>query len=212
MHKSLIRILLAAGAVAAAAVGGATQATAADTWTVQPGGTFTASLPQGQTATLTDTNTRATLTCSVGTAGGVAKSGSGLSGTAIASVTSGSFGSSADPCDGPLGSRFTVTLTPGTTWLLDAQSFDSGTGVTTGLIRNVDTTLSGSSFLGRCSARATGTVSGTYTNSTAALALNEASLTISNVSGNCANLIRNGDHATLDGTAVVNPRQSITSP
>lgn len=213
MHRNLARLLTAGTIVAGMVGGGLIEAGAETTWTVSPGGAFTASLAPGTTATLTDTTTNNSITCSVGTAGGSLRSGSGLSGTGIGTITSGSFGSSANRCSGPLGSSWTVTLTSGTTWQVNAVSFDAASGVTNGMITGVDTTISGSSFFGSCSARATGTVSGTYTNSTAALALNSASLTISGVSGSgCANRINNGDSATLTATAVVNPAQTITSP
>ncbi len=179
---------------------------AAATWTVKPGGTITAA---AGVTTLKDTNTGSTLTCQTSSGKGTVKSGSGLSGTGIGSITALSFST----CTGPLGLVFTVKTTH-FPWHLNAVSFSSG--VTTGTITGIHATLTGPS----CSATVDGTgatanngkVTAKYTNSTGKLATTGAgNLHIYNVSG-CAGLIHSGDGSSFKGSYTITPKQTITSP
>ena len=97
MSAALAGVLaLSAGSALAATNTGITA-----TWTVKPGGAITAKA--GKT-TLTDKNTGSQLSCTSSSGKGTVKSGSGLSGTGIGSITALSF----NTCTGPLGLTFTV--------------------------------------------------------------------------------------------------------
>ena len=201
--------VLFVGAAIAGVIGLSAAPAVAATWTVKPGGSVAATA--GKT-TLTDTRSGVALSCTSSKGAATLKSGSGLSGTGIGSITSLTFNS----CTGPLGLMFTVT-TSHFPWSLNAVSFNSTSGVTTGTITGIHATLTGPS----CSAVVDGTgatadngmVSGTYTNSTGALKplTTGGNLHIYNVSG-CAGLIRTGDSTTFSATYAVSPKQTITSP
>ena len=75
-------------ALSVSSAGAATNAGVAATWTVKPGGAITA---KAGTTTLKDTNTGSVLTCTSSSGKGTAKTGSGLSGTGIASIISGTW-------------------------------------------------------------------------------------------------------------------------
>src|SRR5262249_17307854 len=131
------------------------------------GGTsFTSAASAGTTFTLTDVTHSASFTCSVGTSSGTVTDESMGTNTAIGSVTASAFGSAAHKCSGPLGSNGTSTQKAGTTATINVASYNSGTGVTTGTITNIDHTLTINSFLGTCTAEVKGTAGVTYKNST----------------------------------------------
>jgi hypothetical protein len=195
-------------ALSASSAGAATNAGVAATWTVKPGGAITA---KAGTTTLKDSNTGSVLSCTSSSGKGTVKTGSGLSGTAIGSITALSFSN----CTGPLGLTFTVK-TAHFPWHLNAVSYNSATGTTTGTVTGIHASLSGPS----CSAVVDGTsatanngqVTATYTNSTGKLATTGAgNLHIYSVSG-CAGLIANGDGSSFKGSYAVSPKQTITSP
>jgi hypothetical protein len=205
-------VLITSAALAGVLGLGASSALAASntgvaaTWTVKPGGAITA---KAGTTTLKDSKTGSVLTCTSSAGKGTVKSGKGLSGTGIGSITALTFSN----CTGPLGLTFTVKTTH-FPWHLNAVSFK--TGVTTGTITGIHATLSGTS----CSAVVDGTgatanngqVTATYTNSTGKLATTGAgNLHIYNVSG-CAGLINTGDATQFTGVYTVTPKQTITSP
>jgi hypothetical protein len=205
-------VLITSAALAGVLGFGASSALAASntgvaaTWTVKPGGAITA---KAGTTTLKDTNTGSVLTCASSSGKGTVKSGSGLSGTGIGSITALSFST----CKGPLGLTFTVKTTH-FPWHLNAVSFSGG--VTTGTITGIHATLTGPS----CSAVVDGTgatanngkVTAKYSNSTGKLATTGAgNLHIYNVSG-CAGLINSGDGSSFMGSYTISPKQTITSP
>jgi hypothetical protein len=197
------------GAATAGVIGLSAAPAVAATWTVKPGGSVAATSGK---ATLTDTHSGVSLSCASSKGAGTVKSGSGLSGTGIGSITSLAFTS----CTGPAGLTFTVTNSH-FPWSLNAVSFNSTSGVTTGTLTGIHATLTGPS----CSAVVDGTgatadngmVSVTYTNSTGALKVltTGGNLHIYSVSG-CFGLIHSGDPATFSGTYAVSPKQTITSP
>ncbi len=210
IRKRLAGSILLTGAATALVIGvSAGPALAGATFTVTPGGSITAT---AGTTTLSDTKTGAVLTCASSSAAGSVKSGSGLSGSRIGSVASISFNS----CTGPLGLTFTVTSSH-LPWHLNAVSFNSSTGVTSGNISGIHAVLSGPS----CSATVDGTsptknngkVAVTYTNSTGVLKVlpTGGNLHVFRVSG-CAGLIASGDPASFSGSYTVSPKQTITSP
>lgn len=208
--RRLASSLLLTGAAAALLVGvSAGPALAAATWTVRPGGSFTATA--GST-TLADTRTGVALTCASSTAAGSLKSGTGLSGSRLGSVASITFTS----CTGPAGITFTVTSSH-LPWHLNAVSFNSSTGVTTGTISGIHAMLSGSTCTatvdGTSPTKNNGKVAVTYTNSTGVLKVltTGGNLHIYRVSG-CFGLIASGDPAAFSGSYTVSPTQTITSP
>jgi hypothetical protein len=200
--------ILFAGAATAAVIGlSAAPAFAATTWTVSPGGAITAK--SGKT-TLKDTTTGNSLTCKSSSTSATLKSGSGLAGAGLGSITAASF----KTCTGPLMITFTVT-TNGLPWKLNATSYNASKGVTTGTITGIDATLSGPS----CSATVDGTAAGadngevkaTYTNSTGKLKVlaTGGNLHVYDVSG-CSGLINDNDATEFTATYTVSPKQTIT--
>lgn len=177
-------------------------------WGVGPGGEVTAT---GRQIQLTDTNTGSSVSCT-STANADFKAGTGLPGAGIASVKALHF----TKCTGPLGLTMTLTGT-GLPYALNAVSYNSDVGVTSGTITGVHLALSGPA----CTAVADGT-SGTaddgqiaisYSNSLDALTAVAAGSTLHfwDVKG-CAGLVTSGDTATLTGTYTLAPPQTLTSP
>src|SRR5215472_2504969 len=107
------------GAAIAGVIGLSAAPAVAATWTVKPGGPTTATSGK---ATLTDTRSGVSLSCASSKGAATLKSGSGLSGTGIGSITSLAFTS----CTGPGGLMFTVTNSH-FPWSLNAVSFNSTT-------------------------------------------------------------------------------------
>ena len=135
---------------------------------------------------------------------GSLKPGSGLSGAGIGSFTSQTF-ATCRAIDGAF------TLTAGhLPWHLNAVSFKSATGVTTGTITGVHVLLSNSTI--PCSAIIDGTsatadngkVKVTYRNSTGKLTMLTAGGNLVFYDSTCAG-IHNGDHATLSASYLVAP-------
>ena len=173
---------------------------ATTTWTVSPGGTDNSS---AGTVTLRDNVTGNTLRCTSSHSTNSVKSGHGLPGADIASVTAISFSGCTITATGQ-----SITVTPSGSWSLNAESFNSSTGVTTGTITNVRAAISGSG----CGATVSGTADGTYSDSTGVVQVSSGgSLAFSSVSG-CSGLIRNGDSATFTGSYTASPKQTVTSP
>jgi hypothetical protein len=199
MRTRLTTVLLAGAAAAAALTLSVTPALAATTYSVSPGGSYSG---KAGTTTFTDTPTGSVLTCTSGTAKGTLKSGSGLSGTDIGTITSTSFSS----CTGPLGLTFTVKQSG--TWDLNITSSSGGTSA--GYISGIDASLSGP----LCSATVTGSADAKYVNSTGVLTLKPVSgsghtLKVSDVSG-CLGLINSGDTSTFNGAYTISPKQTIS--
>jgi hypothetical protein len=206
---------IGSGLIAGAAVAlliGASAAPAlakAPTWTIKPGGTVTAKA--GKTV-LKDTKTGTVLTCTSSSAKIKLKKGSHLSGAGIGSITSIGFSN----CTGPLGIKFTVASSH-LPWALNAVSYAKKTGITTGTITGVHSTLSGPG----CSAAVDGTgaskdngmVRVTYANKTHTLTVLAVggNLHIYDVSG-CFGLINSGDPSSFTALDAVAPKQTITSP
>jgi hypothetical protein len=178
------------------------------TWSVHPGGAITAT---AGTTTLKDTNTGTVLSCTSSSGAGTLKSGTGLAGTGIGSITSLGFSG----CTGPLGLTFTVT-TSHFPYKLNATSYKATTGTTTGKIVGIEATLTGpgcSASVAGSTATTPGTVKVTYTNSTGILKIlpTGGTLHVYNVSG-CAGLINSGDASQFSGSYKVSGGQVITSP
>lgn len=212
MRKRTPSLIFTAGAITLTVGLGTAPSVAATatTWTVKPGGSVTAK--STASTTLTDTSTGTVLTCKSSSGTATLKSGSGLAGAKLAKITSITFST----CTGPLGITFTVK-TSAFPWYLNAKSYKSSTGVTTGTITGIHATLSGPS----CSATVDGTtaganngmVTGTYTNKSHQLGAipTGGNLHLYNVSG-CFNLIHSGDTTTYSGKYAVSPAQTVSSP
>ena len=207
--KRLSRRMLFTGGATALAVG-ATAGVAlavAITFSITPGGKITA---KAGTTTLKDVNTGAVLSCTSSSSTATLKSGHGISGTNLGSITALSFSN----CTG-VGLTFTVANS-GFPWTLQGTAFNATSGVTTGNITGIKSHLSGpgcSADVRGATATSTGKVKVTYTNSTHKLKVlpSGGTLHVFNVSG-CAGLINNGDATQFTGTYVVSPAQKITSP
>jgi len=201
---------LAAAAVAATVSLGAGPAAAAMTWSVHPGGPF--SMAFGKTG-LTDLTTSTVIfTCSSSEAGGTLRSGSGLSGTDLGSISGWSF----KACAGPLGLTFSVKP-GGLPWKLSFLSYNSTSHTATGQITGIHLALAASG----CSAVVDGTGpnalngsekfqfhSGTHPGK---FLPSSSTMHFYNVSG-CSGLIHSGDRAALTGSFTISPAQTITSP
>jgi hypothetical protein len=194
-------------AVLAAATGlSAGPALAASTWTVSPGGHFTA---VSGTAVLTDTSTGASIRCAASSLGGTLRSGTGLSGTDIGDVTA--FGLSS--CTG-LGQTFSTTATD-FPWQLNATSYSSVTrGPRSGGIAILNL-LGVSEMLNAISCHLWwwGTppdLTLQYNNSSAALtSLTSPAMRLYDVSG-CSGAFNDGDTMSLSVTYTVSPVQFIS--
>jgi len=208
-------ILTTSGLAAVMAIGlGATSAlaTSTTTWTVKPGGSYTA---KSGTTTLKDLVTTTLLTCTSSAAAGTLKSGSGLT-NPLGTVTSSTF----TGCTGPLGTTFSVTTSASTTkpWHVNATSFSSG--VTHGNISGIHALLKGTN--NACTATVDGTGATSF-NGKVAITHSNASPTklkvtkginlhVYNVSSGCMGLIVSGDAVTFTATYTLNAAQTITSP
>jgi hypothetical protein len=200
------RLAFAAAATAAvlAATLGAGSAAAAVTWTVTPGGRVTG---KAGTTTLKDTTDGNSLTCTSSELSGRFKTGSGLPGAGLGSITSGTF----TGC-GPL--PVTVTLR-GLPWRINAASYHDG--VARGAIGHIDITVSlaGCSFVidGTAAGASDGVAPLIYTDASHTLTLvpTGTNLHLYHVDG-CAGLVHDGDRAAYLASYTVSPAQTITSP
>lgn len=178
------------------------------TWTVRPGGAVTGS---AGTTTLKDTTAGITVTCTSASATGKLKSGTGLSGAGIGTITSMTFNNCT--AEGQ-----TLTISTGTVaYKLNALTYTATSGVTHGSISKIHFSVSSSlcSFTvdGTGATLNNGKIKTTYTNSTHKLKVlpTGGNLHVYNVSG-CFSLINSGDAATISTTYTVSPAQTISSP
>lgn len=210
IRKRLSRRMLITGGASAVMVGltAGVALAVAITFTIKPGGAITA---KAGTTTLKDTNTGSVLTCTSSSSSGTLKSGSGISGTNLGSISKLSFSN----CTGPLGLTFTVT-NKHFPWKLSGTSYNATSGVTTGFISGIESQLTGpscSAFVAGPTATTPGKVKVTYTNGTGKLKVlpTGGTLHVWNVSG-CAGLINSGNASQFSGTYTVTPKQTIKSP
>jgi len=195
---------MAAGA-AALTVGATNPSSAAAGWTVSPGGSFTGN---AGTTELADTTTgHAAIICASSSSQGTVKSGSGLPGTGIGSIVKASF----------RGGCFTLTAGR-LPWKVSVKSYQAATGTTVGTITGVHLRFTDPTFCnltadGTSAIAGDGTVRFRYTNATGRLQVLRAggNLHIYQVQG-CGGVFHNGDTATLSGTYMITPVQTITRP
>jgi hypothetical protein len=206
---------LAAAVLAIALAAAPSLATTAKTWTVKPGGKFSGR--SSSRFTFTDANNRVAFVCSPSSISGKFRSGSGLPGTHIASITAFSFGPSFSCTNGILNFTWAFGDFP---YYLNANSYDAASGETTAHITGIAGALSGSG----CTLTLSGTkdttpgeIESEYINSTHKLKIitSGSTLHVHNVSSGCAAagvVWNNGDPMTISGTYTVAPKQAITSP
>jgi hypothetical protein len=208
MRKPISGALLTLSA-AALAIGLSTTtslAATAATWTVSPGGSITGA---AKTTTVTDKTSGLTVTCSSSSLTGSLKSGSGLSGTGIGTVTALDFTNCT--VDG-----ITLSLASGpVTYAVNFTKYASKTGVSTGTISKIHFTVSSS----ECDATIDGTsgtahngkVAVTYTNKTATLKIltTGSTLHVWDVKG-CLGAISDGDSGYISASYTISPAQTIT--
>jgi hypothetical protein len=204
MRKSLSAAVFAlASAGLAVGLSATTAMAATTTWSVSPGGSLTGS---AGTTTVKDTTSGTTVSCTSSTLAGSLKSGTGLAGAGIGTVTSLDFSNCT--VDG-----FTLSLSSGTVaWKLNAASYSSG--VTHGTISGIHFAISSSACSavidGTGASKHNGKVKVTYTNKTGKLKVLAAgdNLHVYNVSG-CLGAISDGDSGTISSTYTISPKQTI---
>ena len=136
---SIVRIaaVAAAAALPATAAVATSAAAATATWTVTPGGSWTAPLSSGATFVIQDGVTGTTVTCVSSAIAGAFTAGSGQSGN-LGTVTSVSPGT----CTGPGGSTYTVATNASSAgpWGVGAVGYNASTGVTNGDLGSANAT------------------------------------------------------------------------
>jgi hypothetical protein len=207
MGKRIAAALLPAGAAALTIGLFATSSfAAATTWTVSPGGSITG---QAGTTTLTDTTSGRSVSCVSSKLSGSLRSGKGLPGGGLGTFTSVLFSNCTM-------ASLTIGMSTAGGWKLNASSYNSATGVTSGTITGINLFVQNSA----CQAVVDGTraiandgkVGITYSNATHVLKiLRKGNLHVFNVHG-CGGALSNGDAATITGSYKVSPLQKITSP
>jgi len=211
MRKGIFAVILAASAAAltigltATSSFASTVKSTVKTWSVSPGGSITLSSSRVR---LKDTSTAKAVTCTSSSAKGTLKSGTGLSGTGIGSLTSTSYST----CTGP--KKLAITLTAASLpWTLNAAFYNKTKGVADGTITGITITVSGTG----CTATVAGTSATTggdehftYGNSTADLkfAPADGTLHVYAVTG-CTGLFKTGDAVTLAAIYAVSPKQKL---
>ncbi|WP_420033452.1 hypothetical protein ACN2WE_13125 [Streptomyces sp. cg28] len=168
------------------------------TYTVTPGGAFTANA-----TTPTMKVGSATLSCASSKATGTLKSGSGLAGAKLGSITGLSF----TTCT-VAGIPFTVT----TTATVANPFYVNATGTTAnhidGNISNISATITGTG----CNATFAGTTTGWYENTTKTLHVTGGGTLAAQAGASCLGLFTAGSHADFVGNYVMTAQQTITSP
>lgn len=203
MRGRLISVLATGAALVTTMVATGQASALPDTWTVTPGGAVHG--VAGETL-LEVQESGIQLSCTSSTVDATAQSGSGLSNPLVTIPES--PGIVFNDCSGPFGLTFTVTQVGD--WSLNAASYD-GSDVTTGTIDGITAGIVGPG----CEATVTGSVNVTYTNSSAALAVQPdftLEVTFVDPSNNCLGLINEGEHANFAGTYTIAPGLTVTSP
>jgi len=180
-------------------------ATAA-TWTVKPGGATTA---KAGTTTVTDVTAGQSVTCTSSTAKGSFKTGSGLSGAGIGTITSLTLSG----CS-VLGMSISVTITG--KMPINAVFFNSTKRIVTMFLTKIHGSLSANG----CSATIDGTgaaahngkVKATYADGTGKLHVLTTGGNLHLYNVNCFGVINNGDSVNFTTTYTLTPKQVITSP
>jgi hypothetical protein len=198
MHR-ITRTVITAAALGGAALGltvAPSSAAAQATWTVTPGGSFTAHADNP--AVVTDSGTHY---CTSADGTGSVKSGSGLSGTGIGQINSLSF---AD-CRAS-GMSITIT-TSGLPYAINVTGVNAtNPNRVNGEVVGVRAHVSGFG----CRADFTGTVRGYFDNTDGTLVADGTSRDLVASNASCLGLINNGDTAAIKAVIKLNPAQKIT--
>jgi hypothetical protein len=206
LGKALVMSAAAASVIGLAAA----PALAATTWTVKPGGSFTGAATK---AVVTDSTKGLSVTCTGSTVKGSLKSGSGLTGAGIGTVTSFAF-------SGCTVSSITVSVTLSGKMPLNATSYDATTKVAHLTVTKIHGTISVSAI--NCSATIDGTgptahngmVKAKFRNGTDTLKVlaTGGNLHIYNPSSGCNGAVSNKDAVNFTAGYKLTPKQTITSP
>lgn len=199
MRKLARHTLMTAAAFTAALGLSVTAASATQaTYTVTPGGDFSAAAAN---PTLTVPN--ATLNCDTSDATGTAKSGSGLDGAGIADINDVAFTNCSVG-----GIQFEVTVDPASVpWKLNVTGM-SGTDRADGTLTGIRASISGFG----CNATFSGGVTGWYENSTNTLHITGGGDLAAEPGADCLGLISDGDHAEFVGDYLLSDPLTISSP
>jgi hypothetical protein len=198
-------LTLSAAALALGVSAASASAATAVTWSVSPGGSISGA---AGTTKVTDKTSGLTVTCTSSAVTGSLKSGTGLKGTGLGTVTALNFSNCS--VDG-----ITLSLSSGPVkYSVNFTSYKAATGVSSGTISKIHFTISSS----ECSAVIDGTsgtanngkVKITYTNKTATLKIltTGSTLHVYDVSG-CLGAISNGDSGNISGSYKISPAQTI---
>jgi hypothetical protein len=214
-----VPVIAAAGSAAAAPRSAAGHLTAGHfitgLWQSTPGGSFSGATGKKETVTITDAATGAVIACTSSAISGTVKFGQQLPLPGIGSFSSVTLVT----CSAPGGKTFTVatSASAGHPWLLNAQSWDPTTTVTTFTISGIMASISGpgcSATMAGPSATAPGTVGASnaidqFTNAdTLSVSPTGGNLHVWNVSG-CSGLFNSGDALTFKAAYTVNPSQFV---
>ena len=197
---------MSAGAAAIIGMAAAPAFATAATWTVKPGGTTAG---KAGTTTVADVTAGQSVSCTSSATKGTFKTGSGLSGTGIGTVTS----LTVSGCS-VLGMNISVTITG--KMPVNAVSFNSAKKTVSMTLTKIHGSLSASG----CSATIDGTgaaahngkVKATYTDGTGKLKVLAAGGNLHLYNVNCFGAINNGDSVNFTTTYTLTPKQTITSP
>ncbi|WBB58761.1 hypothetical protein O7599_24495 [Streptomyces sp. WMMC500] len=180
-------------------------ATAQATWTVSPGGPFTAHSGNTQLEV-----PNALLLCTDSDAVGTLKSGSGLDGAGIGSITNLTFTN----CS-VAGVVFDVDTSVALPWELNVTGVDPANpdrvlGSISGIIAKISDPdgICTATFAGPAGPTDEGEVTGYFDNATSQLVVQDGDLTAHEA--DCLGIINDGDHAAFTGTYDVSPDQTIT--
>ncbi|MFF0476345.1 hypothetical protein [Streptomyces sp. NPDC004284] len=192
MKKSLRNLAVVAGGASAAFALAVSPASAVPStvWTVSPSPASITAVNSGNVVLSVN---GIAMTCTKSNGAGVGQSATGNPAT-IGNINSMAFGATGAPCTSVLGNVNATAVTP---WTIVAQDYTAATGVTKGYVGNVKANVS----VGGCNFTVTGQASGTYTNSTGALAVNSVAgeLTVVSSSG-CGSAVPVGAKPTFKGT------------
>lgn len=232
MKSLLVRSLVAGTGIAAAGVLVATSALAhAAPFTVKAGtaaaGTTVAVTGTSGTIAFKDTTTNQNLSCTSATLKGSIKTGTASTGTKIATING--AGAVFNNCTGPAGLKFAVTGAG--TWYINITDSTNGVnkGTVSNIVANVKSTAGptcsftvGSNSGAFSGTVAPGTVAGTYTNSSKALAVpatNPGSLALWNLKGSGTNtycvspsILKQGDKASFSATFTLKADVAANNP
>ncbi len=204
LGTSLAAAVLAVGLAATPSL-----ATTAKTWTVKPGGSFSG---RSGRVIVTDTANGIKIFCSSSSISGKLKSGSGLAGSKIASITAWSFGQ----CEIGGQEFYTLENNPAAfPYHLNAESYAAASGKTTASVTGIQAAMFGSGCtltVDGMTAMTLGQIKAVYANNTHQLVTSGGNLHFWNVSSGCLGLYNTGDRITISATYAVTPAQTIKSP